>query len=200
QVLALVGPSGGGKSSCISLLENLYQPSRGQVLLDGLPVHEYDHGWLHRNISIVGQEPTLYARSIRENIIYGLEGEEPSMADVEEAARLANAHTFISQLPEKYETQAGERGVQISGGQKQRIAIARALVRKPKVLLLDEATSALDAESEHLVQHAIDNMISRGGMTVILIAHRLSTVKRADKIVVIRSGQVVEEGTHEELL
>ncbi|CAM9793005.1 unnamed protein product [Pylaiella littoralis] len=200
QVLALVGPSGGGKSSCIALLENLYQPSRGQVMLDGLEVHKYDHQWLHRNISIVGQEPTLYARSIRENIIYGLEGEEPSYAEVEKAAKLANAHTFISHLPDKYDTQAGERGVQMSGGQKQRIAIARALVRKPKVLLLDEATSALDAESEHLVQQAIDNMISRGGMTVILIAHRLSTVKRADKIVVIRSGRVAEEGTHDELV
>eukprot|EP00752_Nemacystus_decipiens_P014577 g12981.t2 len=200
QVLALVGPSGGGKSSCIALLENLYHPSRGQVMLDGLAVHKYDHHWLHRNISIVGQEPTLYARSIRENITYGLEGEEPSMVEVERAAKLANAHTFISQLPERYETHAGERGVQMSGGQKQRIAIARALVRKPKVLLLDEATSALDAESEHLVQQAIDNMIARGGMTVILIAHRLSTVKRADKIVVIRSGRVAEEGTHDQLV
>ncbi|CAM9471055.1 unnamed protein product [Laminaria digitata] len=200
QVLALVGPSGGGKSSCIALLENLYQPSTGQVMLDGIPVHEYNHHWLHQSISIVGQEPTLYARSIRENIIYGLEEQEPSMAEVEEAARLANAHVFISQLPDKYETQAGERGVQMSGGQKQRIAIARALVRKPRVLLLDEATSALDAESEHLVQQAIDQMIARGGMTVILVAHRLSTVKRADKICVIRGGKVVEEGAHEELV
>ncbi|CAM9813320.1 unnamed protein product [Ascophyllum nodosum] len=205
QVLALVGPSGGGKSSCIALLENLYQPSGGKVMLDGLSVSEYDHSWLHRSMSIVGQEPTLFARSIRENITYGLEDEEPSMYEVEQAARLANAHLFISQLPDKYETHAGERGVQMSGGQKQRIAIARALasptsVRKPRVLLLDEATSALDAESEHLVQQAIDNMISRGGMTVILIAHRLSTVKRADKIVVVQAGKVVEEGSHEDLL
>eukprot|EP00904_Undaria_pinnatifida_P006206 jgi/Undpi1/2715/HiC_scaffold_14.g06093.m1 len=194
-VLALVGPSGGGKSSCIALLENLYQPSAGLVMLDGIPVHEYNHHWLHKNISIVGQEPTLYARSIRENIIYGLEEQEPSMAEVEEAARLANAHVFISQLPDKYETQAGERGVQMSGGQKQRIAIARALVG-----VSERFTDALDAESEHLVQQAIDQMISRGGMTVILIAHRLSTVKRADKICVIRGGKVAEEGTHLELV
>ncbi|CAM9303539.1 unnamed protein product, partial [Discosporangium mesarthrocarpum] len=201
EVLALVGPSGGGKSSCIALLENFYQPSEGEVLLDGVPVHRYEHAWLHRNVSIVGQEPTLYARSIKENIVFGLDGDdEPSHKEVEEAAQLANAHAFISALPEGYNTQAGERGVQMSGGQKQRIAIARALVRRPRVLLLDEATSALDAESEHSVQQAIDHMIAQGGMTVILIAHRLSTVKRADKIAVIQAGRVVEEGTHEELL
>eukprot|EP00904_Undaria_pinnatifida_P007450 jgi/Undpi1/3835/HiC_scaffold_16.g07204.m1 len=190
-VVALVGPSGGGKSSCIALLENLYQPSTGQVMLDGIPVHEYNHHWLHQSVSIVGQEPTLYARSIRENIIYGLEGESTSgfLYDIDTAP----AGRWC------YETQAGERGVQMSGGQKQRIAIARALVRKPRVLLLDEATRcvsslALDAESEHFVQQAIDDMIARGGMTVILIAHRLSTVKRADKICVIQEGKV--EGTH----
>jgi len=202
QTLALVGPSGGGKSSAISLIEHFYDVDEGHVLLDDVSVTEYDPKWFHRQVSIVGQEPTLYARSIRRNIIFGLEGEEdePTEAQIREAALLANAHDFITALPDGYDTEVGERGVQLSGGQKQRIAIARALVRKPKVLLLDEATSALDAESEHMVQEAIDRMIDMGGMTVIIIAHRLSTVKHADCIAVVQEGKIVETGAHEALI
>jgi ATP-binding cassette subfamily B (MDR/TAP) protein 9 len=208
-VAAFVGPSGGGKSSIVSLIQNLYEPRSGDVFIDGIKIHDLSPAWLSKNVAVVSQEPTLFARSIRRNIIYGLEGtdDEPSTRDIKEAARLANAHTFIEDLPMKYETDVGERGVQLSGGQKQRIAIARALVRKPKILLLDEATSALDAESEAIVQEAIDNMISsersRGdssSMTVIIIAHRLSTVQNADIIFVVDSGKVVESGSHNELI
>lgn len=209
SVVALVGQSGGGKSSVMSLIQHLYEPSAGRILLDGHDVHELCPEWLSRNISIVSQEPTLFARSIKKNIMYGLDGTpfEPSDDEIIEAAKLANAHNFIMDMPQKYDTEAGERGVQLSGGQKQRIAIARALVRKPRVLLLDEATSALDAESEHLVQQAIDGMIVRGkskgsgsSMTVIIVAHRLSTVRSADRIFVIKEGQVVEEGSHDDLI
>jgi len=208
QIVALVGRSGGGKSSLMSLIQHLYEPSNGKVMLDGHEVHEIAPQWLSRNISIVSQEPTLFARSIKRNIMYGLEGTEmePSDEEIEHAARLANAG-FIYDFPQRFDTEVGERGVQLSGGQKQRIAIARALVRKPKVLLLDEATSALDAESEHLVQSAIDDMLARGksgdsssAMTVVLAAHRLSTVRSADKIFVIQDGHVVEEGSHVQLL
>eukprot|EP00612_Vaucheria_litorea_P001451 CAMPEP_0171456218 /NCGR_PEP_ID=MMETSP0945-20130129/2794_1 /TAXON_ID=109269 /ORGANISM="Vaucheria litorea, Strain CCMP2940" /LENGTH=621 /DNA_ID=CAMNT_0011981601 /DNA_START=476 /DNA_END=2341 /DNA_ORIENTATION=- len=202
EFFALVGPSGGGKSSCIALLKNFYHPDKGKVLLDGVPVEEYDDEWYHKVVSIVSQDPILFGRTIRENILYGLEGRltEPTEEEIVSAAILANAHDFIVSLPDQYETQVGERGVQMSGGQKQRIAIARALVRKPKVLLLDEATSALDAESEHLVQGAIDKMILSGGMTVIIIAHRLSTVKNANSIAVVKDGAVVEVGSHRSLL
>jgi ATP-binding cassette subfamily B (MDR/TAP) protein 9 len=206
SVVALVGPSGGGKSSIVSLIQNLYEPRSGDVFIDGIKISDLCPDWLSTNVAVVSQEPTLFARSIRRNIIYGLEGtiNEPSMSDIEEAARLANAHSFIESLPLKYETDVGERGVQLSGGQKQRIAIARALVRKPKVLLLDEATSALDAESEAMVQEAIDKMISNdrsnSSMTVIIVAHRLSTVQNADMIFVVESGKVVESGSHNELM
>ena len=211
-VAALVGPSGGGKSSIISLIQNLYEPRSGDIFIDGIKIRDLSPDWLSKNVAVVSQEPTLFARSIKRNIIYGLEGtyDEPTMEEIKEAARLANAHSFIENLPMKYETDVGERGVQLSGGQKQRIAIARALVRRPKILLLDEATSALDAESEAMVQEAIDKMISndrsRGGggedapsMTVIIVAHRLSTVQNADIIFVIESGKVVESGSHNEL-
>ncbi|WAR01939.1 ABCB9-like protein [Mya arenaria] len=179
EVIALVGCSGGGKTSCVNLLEHFYEPDRGQI-------------------SLVGQEPVLYARTIEENIRYGLAEHEWTMTSVQEAAEMANAHKFISELKDGYNTQAGEKGVQMSGGQKQRIAIARALLRKPRVLLLDEATSALDAESEFLVQQALYRNMA--GRTVIVIAHRLSTVERADKIIVIDKGQVMEKGSHQELL
>jgi ATP-binding cassette subfamily B (MDR/TAP) protein 9 len=207
QVVALVGPSGSGKSSVMSLIQHLYEPSAGEVLVDGQKVHDLSPQWLSRNISVVSQEPTLFARSIRRNIMYGLEGTEfePTDAEIREAARLANAASFIEKLPLGYEQEVGERGVQLSGGQKQRVAIARALVRKPRILLLDEATSALDAESEALVQEAIDHMLERGretegGMTVLIVAHRLSTVRNADVIFVVKDGCVVEKGKHDDLI
>lgn len=197
KVTALVGPSGGGKSSTIALIENFYQPNEGEVLIDGVPVHNYDHKFIHQNIALVGQEPTLYARSVEENIRYGVEA-QTGLDDVFDAAKKANAHNFITDTPSGYLTHCGEKGAQMSGGQKQRIAIARALVRKPKVLLLDEATSALDTESEHLVQQALEmNLKDR---TVLVIAHRLSTVERADTIIVIQAGAAVEQGSHEELM
>lgn len=210
SVVALVGPSGSGKSSVMSLVQHLYEPSEGLVTIDGISVHELSPQWLSRQVSVVSQEPTLFARSVRKNIMYGLEGtdDEPTMEDIQLAARLANAHEFIETLPFGYDTECGERGVTLSGGQKQRIAIARALVRKPKILLLDEATSALDAESEALVQGAIDDMLSRGRggeggdtkMTVLVVAHRLSTVRNCDVIFVVQDGQVVEQGSHDELI
>ncbi|VDO20814.1 unnamed protein product [Haemonchus placei] len=195
ETVALVGPSGSGKSSCIALLENFYQPNAGQVLVDGVPLEDYEHHYIHRKIALVGQEPVLFARSVTENIRYGVDVME---SDVVRAAELANAHGFIMQTTMKYETNVGEKGSQMSGGQKQRIAIARALVREPAILLLDEATSALDTESEHLVQEAIYKNLD--GKSVILIAHRLSTVEKADKIIVINKGRVEQIGTHEELL
>ncbi|XP_076106354.1 ABC-type oligopeptide transporter ABCB9-like isoform X1 [Mytilus galloprovincialis] len=197
EVVALVGPSGGGKSSCINLLEHYYEPITGQILLDKKPVKEYDHKFLHTKISLVGQEPVLYARSIKDNIGYGL-GSDVTIETVQQAAGMANAHEFIMEMEKQYETEAGEKGQQLSGGQKQRIAIARALIRKPVVLLLDEATSALDSESEHVVQQAIYKNLK--GRSVIIIAHRLSTVEKADRIIVIDKGCVIEEGSHSELL
>lgn len=208
HVVALVGPSGGGKSSIISLIQHLYEPSSGCVMIDGIDVHNINKSWLSRCVSVVSQEPTLFGRSISKNIIYGLEGStsEPSDEEVKRAACLANASSFIEALPQGYNTEVGERGVQLSGGQKQRIAIARALVRKPRILLLDEATSALDSESEAAVQDAIDGMLRRGrgssseAMTVIVVAHRLSTVRNADIIYVIEKGRVVECGRHDDLI
>ncbi|KAK6190801.1 hypothetical protein SNE40_002588 [Patella caerulea] len=197
EVVALVGPSGGGKSSIVNLLQHFYEPQSGEVLLDGVKINNYSHDFLHRKLAMVGQEPVLYARTIGENIAYGLE-EEFTQTDIERAARLANAHDFISKMTKTYETETGEKGLQISGGQKQRIAIARALIRNPVVLVLDEATSALDSESEHVVQQAIYDNVK--GRTVIIIAHRLSTVEAANRILVINHGEVVEQGRHQELL
>ncbi|CAL2030172.1 hypothetical protein CAEBREN_11644 [Caenorhabditis brenneri] len=195
ETVALVGPSGSGKSSCISLLENFYIPNAGQVLVDGVPLEDYEHHYIHRKIALVGQEPVLFARSVMENVRYGVEVAD---TDVIRSCEMANAHGFIMQTTLKYETNVGEKGTQMSGGQKQRIAIARALVREPAILLLDEATSALDTESEHVVQEAIYKNLD--GKSVILIAHRLSTVEKADKIVVINKGRVEQIGNHESLL
>lgn len=212
QSVALVGPSGGGKSTCMRLFQRFYEPSEGAVLLGGKDVRTYGHSEFHEVVSTVGQEPVLFGRSVRENILYGLPEDHPARArpdpenhkdpgsEVLRAATLANAHSFICSMPEGYDTEVGERGVQLSGGQKQRISIARALVRRPRVLLLDEATSALDAESEALVQRAINNLISQQEMTVVIVAHRLSTVQKADKICVVGKGKVLEEGSHEQLL
>eukprot|EP00798_Chlamydomonas_sp_ICE-L_P013716 gene13716-19611_t len=193
EVVALVGASGGGKSSIVKLLERYYLPTTGSVLVDGRDVGSYDAKWLRRQMALVSQR----------NIVFGLEKEDgmdraPTQEDVEEAAKQANAHSFITTFPDGYDTDCGEKGVQMSGGQKQRIAIARALVRKPRVLLLDEATSALDADSEAVVQEALDRMMS--GRTTLVIAHRLSTIQGADRIIVIGKGGVQESGTHAELL
>uniref|UniRef100_A0A8C8M0P7 ABC-type oligopeptide transporter ABCB9 n=1 Tax=Oncorhynchus tshawytscha TaxID=74940 RepID=A0A8C8M0P7_ONCTS len=196
EVTALVGPSGSGKSSCVGLLENFYAPQQGQVLLDGRPVHTYQHGFLHSRVALVGQEPVLFARSVEQNITYGLT--DIPMEAVVQAATKANAHDFITGLTNGYNTGVGEKGTQLSGGQKQRVAIARALIRNPRVLILDEATSALDAESEHVVQQALNNIMRQH--TVLVIAHRLSTVERADNIIVINRGCVVEQGPHSQLM
>ncbi|EGG17681.1 hypothetical protein DFA_08677 [Cavenderia fasciculata] len=196
QTVALVGDSGGGKSSAVSLLERFYDPTGGRILLDGSDLKDINVKSLRDNIGLVSQEPVLFAVSIIENIRYGRE--DATMDEIIAATKAANAHDFISSLPEGYDTLVGEKGVQMSGGQKQRIAIARAMIKDPKILLLDEATSALDAESEHLVQAAINRLIQ--GRTNIIIAHRLTTVQHADVIAVVRGGAIVEQGKHAELL
>ncbi|XP_065254518.1 ATP-dependent translocase ABCB1-like [Emys orbicularis] len=198
QTLALVGSSGCGKSTSIQLLERFYDPMAGQVFADGFDTKSLHLQWLRSKLGIVSQEPILFDCSIAENIQYGDNSRVVSQEEVEEAAKAANIHTFIENLPEKYTTRVGDKGAQLSGGQKQRIAIARALVRKPAVLLLDEATSALDMESEKIVQKALDD--ARKGRTCIIIAHRLTTVQNADVIAVIHNGKVVEQGTHSQLL
>ncbi|WKX89688.1 hypothetical protein Q1695_008939 [Nippostrongylus brasiliensis] len=194
--VALVGPSGGGKSSIVSLLQNMYEPDRGTITIDGVPIKNIDHEFYHERVVLVAQEPVLYNGSIRENILYGCDWATES--DMLEAAMMANVHGFVMEMDKKYETECGDRGVQMSGGQKQRIAIARALVRKPCVLILDEATSALDTESEAQVQEAINRC--SGKHTVLIVAHRLSTVEKADQIVVIQQGSAVQIGTHQTLM
>ncbi|GER29438.1 ABC transporter B family member [Striga asiatica] len=196
KTVALVGGSGSGKSTVIALLQRFYDPLGGEILLDGVAIGELQVKWLRSQMGLVSQEPALFATSIKENILFGKE--DGSFEEVVEAAKAANAHNFISQLPQGYETQVGERGVQMSGGQKQRIAIARAIIKSPKILLLDEATSALDSESEHAVQEALDK--AAVGRTTLVIAHRLSTIRNADIITVVRDGRVVESGAHDELI
>uniref|UniRef100_A0A8D0GF07 Transporter 2, ATP binding cassette subfamily B member n=1 Tax=Sphenodon punctatus TaxID=8508 RepID=A0A8D0GF07_SPHPU len=187
EVTALVGLNGSGKSTCVGLLERFYEPQAGEVFLDGALIREYEHKYLHSQVALVGQEPVLFSGSIRENIAYGLDG--CSKEEVTEAAREAHALGFISELEDGFETDVGEKGGQLSGGQKQRIAIARALIRRPKVLILDEATSALDVE-----------MLCPRHRTVLVIAHRMQTVENADKIVVLEGGAVAEQGRHAELM
>lgn len=253
ETVALVGASGSGKSTIFHLLERLYEPTAGEVRLDGVVLHELAEPWLRRRVALVSQEPVLFAGTIAENIAYALsrqtpprtllaeaDAEESSLAGissadlgsarspvhdsgetkadeeqgqhggqyclrgaalmraVQHAAKLANAHEFICRLPQGYDTPCGERGVALSGGQKQRLSIARALLLNPSLLLLDEATSALDSESEAVVQAALDKACQ--GRTTLVIAHRLSTVRHADRIVVLDKGTVVEAGTHEQLM
>ncbi|CAI8057874.1 ATP-dependent translocase ABCB1 [Geodia barretti] len=196
QTVALVGPSGCGKSTTVQLIQRFYDTDDGQITIDGREIKSLNLKWLRSNIGIVSQEPVLFNMSIADNIRLGKEGVD--MDGIRQAAKNANAHNFISALPNGYDTLVGERGSQLSGGQKQRIAIARALVRNPKILLLDEATSALDTESEKIVQEALDK--AREGRTSIVIAHRLSTIYNADRIAVIHNGKVIESGTHSTLM
>uniref|UniRef100_A0A1D1ZDP4 ABC transporter B family member 19 n=1 Tax=Anthurium amnicola TaxID=1678845 RepID=A0A1D1ZDP4_9ARAE len=196
KTVAVVGGSGSGKSTVVSLIERFYDPNQGQILLDNVDIKTLQLKWFREQIGLVNQEPALFATTILENILYGKP--DATVAEVEAAASAANAHSFISLLPNGYNTQVGERGVQLSGGQKQRIAIARAMLKNPKILLLDEATSALDAGSENIVQEALDRIMV--GRTTVVIAHRLSTIRNVDTIAVIQQGQVVETGTHDELL
>ncbi|XP_030057521.1 ATP-binding cassette sub-family B member 5 isoform X2 [Microcaecilia unicolor] len=198
QTVAFVGSSGCGKSTSIQLLQRFYDPLQGQVLFDGLDAKDLNVQWIRSQMGIVSQEPVLFDRSIAENIAYGDNSRTVSQEEIEKVAKVANIHSFIEELPEKYNTHVGSKGTQLSGGQKQRIAIARALLREPKLLLLDEATSALDNESEKVVQQALDQ--AKKGRTCIVIAHRLSTVQNADLIVVINNGRIVEQGTHKQLI
>ena len=196
ETVALVGPSGAGKSTVLGLLLRFHDPQAGAVRIDGLDVRELDPAELRGHIALVPQQPTIFATSARENIRYGrLEADD---AEVESAARMAEAHEFISSLPAGYGEELGERGTRLSGGQQQRVVIARALLRDAPILLLDEATSALDAQSERAVQHALENLMR--GRTTLVIAHRLSTIEHADQVLVLDHGRLVEQGTHAELL
>jgi len=192
-----VGESGSGKSTIISLLERFYNPDSGTISLDGVEIKSLKVNWLRDQMGLVGQEPVLFNDTIRANIAYGKHG-EVTEEELIKVAKAANAHEFISSLPQGYDTTVGERGVQLSGGQKQRVAIARAILKDPRILLLDEATSALDAESERIVQDALDNVMV--GRTTIIVAHRLSTIKSADIIAVLKDGVIVEKGRHETLM
>lgn len=196
--MALVGESGCGKSTVIQLIQRFYDLDEGSLTLEDHDIKQLNLPHVRSKIGIVSQEPVLFNRSIGENIRYGDNTTEASMEEVIAAARKANIHTFVSALPQGYETNIGGKGKQLSGGQKQRVAIARAMLRNPAVLLLDEATSALDSESEKIVQDALD--AAQEGRTSITIAHRLSTIKDVDVIFVIQKGEVAEQGNHEELL
>ncbi len=196
QVVALVGPSGAGKSTVISLLPRFFEIQGGRITLDGYDIRQVQRQSLRAQIAIVTQEPVLFSMTIRDNIAYGRQG--ATQDEIQHAAQAANAHNFIIQLPQGYDTRIGEQGMQLSIGQRQRIAIARALLRNPRILILDEATSALDSESEYLVQEALKRL--RQDRTTLIISHHLSTIMHADMILVLDQGRIVERGTHEELL
>jgi subfamily B ATP-binding cassette protein MsbA len=196
EILAVVGPSGAGKSTLVNLVPRFYDPTAGRVLIDGVDLRTLSLASLRRQIALVPQETQLFGGTVRENILYGRL--EASEEEVIAAARAANAHAFITELPEGYDTVVGERATKLSGGQRQRLAIARALLKAPRMLLLDEATSALDSESEHLVQEALERLLA--GRTAIVVAHRLSTVRIAHRIAVLDRGRIVELGRHDELV
>ncbi|MEK4105828.1 ABC transporter ATP-binding protein [Paenibacillus sp. FSL R10-2791] len=196
QTIAFVGMSGGGKSSLISLIPRFYDISKGSLQMDGYDIQELTQESLRRSVGMVLQDNFLFSGSVRENILFG--NPNATEEEVISAAKAANAHDFIEQLPLGYETEVGERGVKLSGGQKQRVAIARVFLKDPKVLILDEATSALDLESEHLIQQALQSLSSE--RTTLIVAHRLSTITHADQIVVLENGEITERGTHEQLM
>jgi ABC transporter fused permease/ATP-binding protein len=196
EQIAIVGPSGAGKSTIAALLLRFYHPDEGKLLFDGRPADNIPLTELRKQMALVPQDVLLFGGTIRENIAYGKSG--ATQAEIEEAARKANAHDFIISFPEGYDTMVGERGIKLSGGQRQRIAIARAILKDPVILVLDEATSSLDSASESLVQEALDNLMKN--RTSFVIAHRLSTIRNADKIIVLDKGHVVESGTHQQLL
>lgn len=196
EVVALVGPSGAGKSTIAQLLPRFYDPTRGKVLIDGQDIRQATLHSLRGQIGLVTQEVLLFNESVRYNIAYGRP--DATISDIQAAAQAANAHRFIERLPQGYDTMIGERGVRLSGGERQRLSIARALLKNPPILILDEATSALDAESERLVQEAVERLMEH--RTVIVIAHRLATVRKADRIVVLDHGRITEEGNHDSLL
>ncbi|CAK7350307.1 unnamed protein product, partial [Dovyalis caffra] len=197
KTVALVGESGSGKSTVISLIERFYDPDLGHVYLDKVEIKKFKLNWLRQQMGLVSQEPILFNETIRANIAYGKHG-EVTEEEIIAATKASNAHNFISSLPQGYETSVGERGIQLSGGQKQRIAIARAILKNPKILLLDEATSALDAESERIVQEALDRvMVNR---TTVVVAHRLATIKGADVVAVVKNGMIAEKGKHDVLM
>ncbi|KAI5092398.1 antigen peptide transporter 1 [Silurus meridionalis] len=196
EITALVGPADGGKSTIVRLLERFYQPQDGKIFLDEQPLQDYKDQYLHEKISVVAQEPVLFARSIRENIKYGKT--DATDDEMYKAAKLANAHKFISDFPQGYDTDAGEKGSKVSGGQKQRIAIARALIRNPQILILDDSTSDLDTESEHVVHQAL--LKKSNGRSVLLITNKMSGVETANNVVFLRKGEVLEQGSHDDLL
>ena len=196
KTVALVGPSGGGKSTIADLIPRFYDPSEGQVLIDGVNIKNFEKESLRKLMGIVTQESILFNDTIFNNIAFGKPDTNPE--EVEKAARIANAHEFISKTENGYQTEIGDRGAKLSGGQRQRISIARAVLKNPPIMILDEATSALDSESEMLVQEALTNLMKN--RTSIVIAHRLSTIQHADEILVIQHGEIVESGTHEQLI
>ncbi|KAM3284778.1 hypothetical protein P3S67_023577 [Capsicum chacoense] len=194
--VALVGQSGSGKSTIIGLLERFYDPEAGEVLLDGINLKKYQLKWLRQQMGLVSQEPILFATTIKENISYGKEN--ATEEEISAAIEIANAANFIEQLPQGLDTKVGEHGTQLSGGQKQRLAIARAILKNPKILLLDEATSALDAESERIVQEALEKVMAK--RTTVVVSHRLTTISNADYIAVLHAGKLLEQGNHDELM
>jgi len=196
QRVGIVGPTGGGKSTVVSLIPRFYDPTAGQVTIDGIDLRDFTLDGLRSQIGFVLQDTVLFRGTIRDNIAYGRPG--ATQQEIEQAARLANAEEFIAKMPHGYDTMVGERGSTLSGGQRQRIGIARAVVRNAPILILDEPTAALDSESEKLVMEALERLMA--GRTVITIAHRLSTIRDAHQIVVLQSGVVAENGTHDELL
>jgi ABC-type multidrug transport system fused ATPase/permease subunit len=196
EVVAVVGSTGSGKSTLVSLIPRFYDPQAGRILIDGTPLPEVKMDAIREAIGVVFQETFLFYGTIADNISFSRQ--DASREEIVEAARLANIHEYIDSLPDGYDTRVGERGVTLSGGQRQRVAIARMIVKDPRILILDEATSALDATTEQLIQQSMDTLME--GRTTFVVAHRLSTIRAADRIVVIEEGQVVEEGTHDQLL